>query len=103
MIKSFTESQCKMDQAYNNFLGVEGLLKDLKMYCGNFKFVDTDRQFWINDADKIVVMVDIEAKKASEFAVDIMGFGKVALENGADEFNYELVDGTYLIIRMWWD
>lgn len=103
MIKSFTESQCKMGQAYNNFYGSEELLKDLKQYCRDFRFVDTDRQFWINDADKIVVMIDLEGKTLGEKAVDLLGFGKVALLNRADEFDYELVDGIYLIIRMWWD
>lgn len=103
MITEFHEAECKMGKPYNGFPGVTELLTDLDRYVREYQFVDTDREYWKNDADKVIIMINLEGKTAQEKACDIAGIAKVAVDNRADEVNYELVEGEYLIIKLWWD
>src|SRR2546421_1637954 len=56
---------------------------------------------WTNDAATIVIVVKNNLTLAVAMHIALK-LGQLAVEDGADEFNYYKDQGRY-VIRMWWD
>ena len=75
---------------------LERLLSD-KFRVNKFRIVDTDRAYWKNADDTLVIA--IKKTESVTFGIKI---GYFAQQTSADELHYE-ASGKEIVVRFWWD
>ena len=94
---NYTKSTIKTDKEGFNCCPARRDIKNGLKDISSAKIVDvTDKEYWQNESDTLVVLVDN--------ANDALQLGQFAKNFDADEFNFEAVDNNNsFIVRLWWD
>lgn len=96
-IMNIQPATLKIGEAYNNCPGREVIERELGELKG-WSYVDTDREFWQNEPDTMVI--EIPAESPPNVPLEI---GIFAVDYGADEMHRMKADNGNQIVRLWWD
>lgn len=100
-MKNIRVAEMKLDEAFNGMPGREAVYKSLSQndLWGNAAVVDTDKAYWVNKEDTLVIAIGINQRPDT-----VLGVAKFVHECAPDEFDYQYDGNTdQYVCRFWWD
>lgn len=100
-MKNIRVADMQLGAAFNNMPGREAVYKSLSQndVWGNATVVDTDKSYWANKADTLVIAIGINTRPGT-----VLGVAKFVSECLPDEFDYQYDGATdQYVCRFWWD
>ena len=100
-----TKSELKLGEAFNEMPGKEVIEKHLANFPYGMTIVDTDRNYWQNAEDTLVVQFD--GDELYRFGGKTIADTLIGLMNFTNQTRPDEVDtdqrGAKVTVRMWWD
>lgn len=92
-------AELKLDEQFNNMPGRQAVYKALLENDIADSVVDTDKPYWVNKEDTLVIGISANSMSAKGIAV-----AKAVFELSPDEFETRFDNTTkQYVCRFWWD